>query len=63
MTYNFIIKMLSKLRAHQVTTLMEKSLWRTVNSKRSLIDCGVVFVSFFPRCSLRQNKFAKPPQH
>ena len=34
-----------------------------MNSKRSLIDCEVVFVSLFLRCSLRQHTFAKPPQH
>ena len=35
-----------------------KCLWTTVNSKRSLIDCGVVFVSLFLRCSLRQHTLA-----
>ena len=35
-----------------------KCLWTTVNSKRSLIDCGVVFVSLFLRRSLRQHTFA-----
>ena len=62
--HTFLHQNAHQLRAQKVTKLGENGYGQlTLSSKRSPIDCRVVFISLFLHCSLRQHTFAKRLQH